>query len=182
MVHYIGVAYSCGPEWLPPKTIQRWPGRLPGELANKVPTSIEYSSTSGKVQNWGFKCDPELKGSDIKEFFKLHLAPQHQDETRGGPTRQEAQRWFQDYILSIYQHVVSHFNITVPQFGSRQVEFLFSVPTTWRDVRMVEETRAILERVINTKTPRHRAVIGLTEAEAAAVYAGNEHYMVCNYG
>ncbi|KAE8141241.1 hypothetical protein BDV38DRAFT_237622 [Aspergillus pseudotamarii] len=175
---YTGVAYSCGPEWLPPKTIQRWPGRLPGELANKVPTSIEYSTESGKVQNWGFKCDPEVKGSDIKEFFKLHLAPQHQDETRGGPTRQEAQRWFQDYILSIYQHVVSHFNITVPQFGSRQVEFLFSVPTTWKDVRMVEETRAILERVINTKTPRHRAVIGLTEAEAAAVYAGNEHYMV----
>jgi hypothetical protein len=144
-----------------------------------VPTSIEYCSGSGNIQSWGFKCDPEVKGSDIKEFFKLHLAPQYRDEYRGGPTRQEAQRWFQDYILCVYQHVVSHFNNTIPHFGTRQVEFLFSVPTTWKDVRMVEETRGLLERVINTKTPRHRASIGLTEAEAAAVYAGNEHYLVC---
>ncbi|KAB8077963.1 hypothetical protein BDV29DRAFT_167418 [Aspergillus leporis] len=185
---FTGVAYSCAPDWLPPKTIQRWPGKLPGELANKVPTSIEYCSGPGNIQSWGFKCDPEVKGSDIKEFFKLHLAPQYRDEYRGGPTRQEAQRWFQDYILCVYQHVVSHFNNTIPHFGTRQVEFLFSVPTTWKDVRMVEETRGLLERVINTKTPRHRASIGLTEAEAAAVYAGNEHYLaddtilVCDAG
>ncbi|KAK1142194.1 hypothetical protein N8T08_008120 [Aspergillus melleus] len=175
---YTGVAYSCGPEWAPPKTIQRWPGRLLSELANKVPTSLEYCSESNQLRNWGFKCDPEAKGSDIKEFFKLHLAPQSHEEFRGGSTRQEAQRWFQDFILCIYQHVVSIFNDTIPHFDSRHVEFSFSVPTTWKDVRMVQETREILERVINTKTPRHRAFIGLTEAEAAAVYAGNEHYLV----
>lgn len=45
---------------------------------------------------------------------------------------------------------------------------------------MVEETRKILEQVICTKTPMHRVSIGLTEAEAAAVYAGNEHYQVKN--
>ncbi|KAI9037071.1 Hsp70 family protein [Aspergillus affinis] len=177
---FTGVAYSCGPEWSSPKTIQRWPGTLLSELANKVPTSLEYCSESGLLQNWGFKCDPEAKGSDIKEFFKLHLAPQDHDEFRGGSTRQEAQRWFQDFILCIYQHTVSLFNNTIPHFGSRQVEFSFSVPTTWKDVRMVQETREILERVINTKTPRHRAYIGLTEAEAAAVYAGNEHYLDVN--
>ncbi|KAA8647819.1 Hsp70 family protein [Aspergillus tanneri] len=185
---YTGVAYSCAPEWTPPKTIQRWPGKLPGELANKVPTCLEYGLESKTVQNWGFKCDPEDNVSDIKEFFKLHLAPQYRDEYLGGPSRQEAQRWFQDYIQCIYQHVVSHFSSTIPQFASRRVEFLFSVPTTWKDVRMIEETRSLLEHAIHAKTPNHRAFIGLTEAEAAAVYAGNEHYqaddtiLVCDSG
>ncbi|RJE19670.1 hypothetical protein PHISCL_07990 [Aspergillus sclerotialis] len=175
---YTGVAYSSAPEWLPPKTIQRWPGKLPGELANKVPTCIEYSPESRIVERWGFQCDQEDRSLDIKEFFKLHLAPRYRDEYFGGPSRQEAQCWFHDYIQCIYEHVVSHFNKTIPQFASRRVEFLFSVPTTWKDVRMIEETRTLLERAINTKEPNHRASIGLTEAEAAAVYAGNEHYQV----
>jgi hypothetical protein len=173
-----GVAFSCAPEWLPPKTIQRWPGKLPGELSNKVPTCIEYDIQSGSVKNWGFKCDQEDGNVDIKEFFKLHLAPQYYDDFPGSPSRQDAQRWFQDYIQCIYRHVISHFNTTIPQFSSRKVEFLFSVPTTWKDVRMVEETRRLLERAINANTPNHRVSVGLTEAEAAAVYAGNEHYQV----
>lgn len=175
-----GVAYSSAPKWLPPKTIQRWPGKLPGELSNKVPTCIEYNEESGAVKNWGFLCDQEDKSSNIKEFFKLHLAAQYHDNYPGCPTRPEAQRWFKDYIQCIYRHVISHFDSTIPQFVSRQVEFLFSVPTTWKDVRMVEETRMILEQVICTKTPMHRVSIGLTEAEAAAVYAGNAHYQVRN--
>lgn len=172
-----GVAYSSAPEWLPPKTIQRWPGRLPGELANKVPTCIEYDA-QGSVKSWGFQCDPEDKSSNIKEFFKLHLAPQYHDDYPGGPSREQAQKWFQDYIQCVYRHTVSHFNNCIPNFVSRHVEFLFSVPTTWKDVRMVEETRRLLEKAISAKTPMHRVSIGLTEAEAAAVYAGNEHYHV----
>ncbi|OQE33069.1 hypothetical protein PENFLA_c001G07118 [Penicillium flavigenum] len=185
---YTGVAFSCAPEWLPPKTIQRWPGKLPGELSNKVPTCIEYDIQSGSVKNWGFKCDQEDGNVDIKEFFKLHLAPQYYDDFPGSPSRQDAQRWFQDYIQCIYRHVISHFSATIPQFSSRKVEFLFSVPTTWKDVRMVEETRRLLERAINANTPNHRVSVGLTEAEAAAVYAGNEHYqlddtiLVCDAG
>lgn len=130
------------------------------------------------VKNWGFKCDQEDKSSDIKEFFKLHLAPQYNDGHVDSPTRQDAQRWFRDYIQCVYQHIVSHFHDTIPQFDTKRVEFLFSVPTTWKDVRMVEETRRLLERSISSKNPRHTVAIGLTEAEAAAVYAGNEHYQV----
>lgn len=153
-----------------------------------MPTCIEYEPDSNSVRNWGFQCNPEDKGSHVKEFFKLHLAPQYQDGHPGAPSRHEAQRWFQDYVQCIYQHVVSHFNSTIPQFAARKVEFIFSVPTTWKDVRMVEETRRLLERAIGARTPNHRASIGLTEAEAAAVYAGNEHYhvddtiLVCDAG
>ncbi|KAJ5734832.1 hypothetical protein N7533_013235 [Penicillium manginii] len=171
-----------------PKTIQRWPGKLPGELANKVPTCIQYEEGTDKVKNWGFGCDHEEDAADIQEFFKLHLAPNYRGNYPGEPSRQDAQRWFTDYIQCIYQHVVSHFNATIPQFSSRQVEFLFSVPTTWKDVRMVEETRALLKRAVSAETQAHHVSIGLTEAEAAAVYAGNEHYkegdtlIVCDSG
>ncbi|KAJ5893488.1 hypothetical protein N7495_005179 [Penicillium taxi] len=173
---FTGVAYSSAPEWLPPKTIQRWPGGLPGDLANKVPTCIEYDDESGLVKRWGFQCDQEQKSSHVKEFFKLHLAPQYHDDYSGLPTRQEAQKWFQDYIQCLYRHVVTHFQSTIPQFVSRHVEFIFSVPTTWKDVRMIEETRRLLESSISAKTPMHSVSIGLTEAEAAAVYASNGFY------
>ncbi|OQD84112.1 hypothetical protein PENANT_c014G07146 [Penicillium antarcticum] len=75
---------------------------------------------------------------------------------------------------------------TKPSAGSKTM--FIAVPTTWKDVRMVEETRRLLENAINAKTPNHRAFIGLTEAEAAAVYAGNEHYnaddtiLICDAG
>ncbi|KAF4215748.1 hypothetical protein CNMCM6805_003332 [Aspergillus fumigatiaffinis] len=186
-----GVAYSIGPEWLPPRTIQRWPGKLISELANKVPTAIEYESPSHSVKSWGFLCNTEDPASDIKEYFKLHLAPgSHPD---GKITRVEAQRWLQDYIRCICQHATAHFRDTLPSFAACKVEWVFSVPTTWKDVRMVEETRYLLQRAINMGSPgmspeNNRAVIGLTEAEAAAVYACKEHYqmddivLVCDAG
>ncbi|KAH1433170.1 hypothetical protein KXX32_001734 [Aspergillus fumigatus] len=167
-----GVAYSIGPEWLPPRTIQRWPGKLISELANKVPTAIEYESPSHSVKSWGFLCNTEDPASDIKEYFKLHLAPgAHQG---GKITRAEAQRWLQDYIRCVCQHVTAHFRDTLPSFAACKVEWVFSVPTTWKDVRMVEETRHLLQRAINMSSPgmspeNNRAVVGLTEAEAAAV-------------
>jgi hypothetical protein len=175
-----GVAYSIGPEWLPPRTIQRWPGKLISELANKVPTAIEYESASHTVKSWGFLCNTEDPISDIKEYFKLHLAPGPQPD--GKLTRAEAQRWLQDYIRCICQHVTAHFRDTLPSFSYCKVEWVFSVPTTWKDVRMVEETRLLLQRAINIGSQGspddNRAVIGLTEAEAAAVYACKEHYQV----
>lgn len=176
-----GVAYSIGPEWLPPRTIQRWPGKLISELANKVPTAIEYESPSHSVKSWGVLCNTEDPASDIKEYFKLHLAPgAHQG---GKITRAEAQRWLQDYIRCVSQHVTAHFRDTLPSFAACKVEWVFSVPTTWKDVRMVEETRHLLQRAINMSSPgmspeNNRAVIGLTEAEAAAVYACRQHYQV----
>jgi hypothetical protein len=170
------VAYSFAPSWPAPKTIQRWPGKLPGELANKVPTCIAYEADSTTVKNWGFLCDPEDETSVIREFFKLHLAPQYHDPS--GPSRAEAQRWFRDYVQCIYQHVANFLASTIPEFPFRKVEFVFSVPTTWKDVRMIEETRTLIEQAIVMRSTAHRASIGLTEAEAAAVYACKHHYKV----
>ncbi|KAL4914331.1 hypothetical protein BDW62DRAFT_145246 [Aspergillus aurantiobrunneus] len=180
-----GVAYTIGPDWGPPKTIQRWPGKLLSELANKVPTSLLYDADGMTVKEWGFGCDAADESGDIREFFKLHLAAQSTVNT-GGIGRQEARGWFQDYIAAIYRHVVAHFGSTIPGFERMRVEFIFSVPTTWKDVRMIEEIRPLLDAAV--QGPNHWACIGLTEAEAAAVYACRDYYqtsdivLVCDSG
>ncbi|KAL4881276.1 hypothetical protein BJY04DRAFT_189497 [Aspergillus karnatakaensis] len=184
-----GVAYTFGPEWGPPKTIQRWPGKLLSELANKVPTSLVYGPDGKTLKDWGFGCDAEDQTLEIKEFFKLHLAPHNESVGKdAGINRQEARRWFQDYISCIYKHVVKHFDDSIPGFENIRVEFIFSVPTTWKDVRMIEEIRRLLSKALQKGAPNHWAVIGLTEAEAAAVYACRGYYqtsdtiLVCDAG
>ncbi|KAL4901442.1 hypothetical protein BDW74DRAFT_159965 [Aspergillus multicolor] len=182
-----GVAYSIGPDWGPPKTIQRWPGKLLSELANKVPTSLIYSDNA-TVKEWGFGCDTEDKTADIKEFFKLHLTSQSEFANLGLQiTQADARRWFQDYISCIYRHVVDHLRGSIPGFKTMRVEFMFSVPTTWKDVRVIEEIRALINKAVASR-PNHWACIALTEAEAAAVYACRGYYqpgnivLVCDAG
>ncbi|KAL4866520.1 hypothetical protein BDV12DRAFT_199120 [Aspergillus spectabilis] len=84
------------------------------------------------IDPWGFGCDGEEHVSAIKEFFKLHLAP-HELTNGSGITQDDARRWFQDYISCIYEQVVSKFNSTIPGIKRMRVEFIFSVPTTWKD-------------------------------------------------
>ena len=43
-----------GPEWAEPKPIQHWPGKTLSELANKVPTRLQYEKNSTVVNAWGF--------------------------------------------------------------------------------------------------------------------------------
>ena len=50
------------------------------------------------------------------------------------------------------------------------IEFIFSVPTTWKPVPTVERFRGTIERAGFGRFPNHKAIIGLTEAEAAAVH------------
>lgn len=144
-----------------------------------------YEPDGKTVKEWGFGCDSADDGADIKEFFKLHLAVQSESDGLG-ISKHEARRWFKDYIASIYSHVVTHFGNTIPGFDRMRVEFIFSVPTTWKDVRMIEEIRALINAAIGG--PYHWACIGLTEAEAAAVYACRDYYrtsdivLVCDSG
>lgn len=45
------------------------------------------------------------------------------------------------------------------------IEFIFSVPTTWKPVPTVERFRSTVERAGFGRFPNHKAVIGLTEVK-----------------
>ncbi|KAM0795114.1 hypothetical protein BDR22DRAFT_814045 [Usnea florida] len=184
-----GVAYSVDPAWPQPKTIQRWPGRMLNELSNKVPTKIQYDEHTGQVKKWGFQCNPDEEGADIKEFFKLHLDPSYEDQRPNRPSTANARRWLRDYLRCLYGHIRGIFSDSFPKWTAQRTEFVFSVPTTWNNPKMIADLEGIVKDAgFGSDGAEHRSIIGLTEAEAAAVYASQRQFeqgdiiLVCDAG
>ncbi|OQV00389.1 hypothetical protein CLAIMM_05890 [Cladophialophora immunda] len=185
-----GVAYSAGPEWTRPETIQNWPGNLRGGIADKVDSKIAYDS-NGEIVSWGFMVDTCRVGDNfrVEELFKLYLDPDFRDPYEGAPSVREAQRWFTDYLSCLYQAVERHLRDTIPRYESKSVEFRFSVPTTWKNPAMIAETKQLIHNAgFGRRNPRETVEVSLTEAEAAAVYASKQQYspgdvfLVCDAG
>lgn len=178
-----------GPEWPEPKTIQRWPGKLGHELRNKVETSVSYDFHSGHVTSWGFLCNTEDERFEYNALFKLYLDPEYKDNIEDAPTTMEARTWYHDYLNCLYQYVINHFSETIPRFNRKRIDFVFSVPVTWRrNPAMLAEMEKIIRRAGFGSIDSQRASIYLTEAEAAAIYAAKqsmerkEVYLVCDAG
>ncbi|KAI9738416.1 MAG: hypothetical protein M1834_008919 [Cirrosporium novae-zelandiae] len=185
------VAYSRARDWSHPKPIQHWPGKLVYETVNKVPTAIAYYGNSRNIKTWGFLCEPiqDDEEFDIKELFKLHLDPQYRDEDAGHMSTKDARRAFEDYISCIHSHIEKFFDDRFSEWRYQVVEFIFSVPTTWKSAGMMNDLEDIIERAgFGGDGDMHRFNIGLTEAEAAAVYVSNQQLqkddvmLVCDAG
>ena len=168
------------PEWAEPKTLQHWPGKMISELANKVGSCLAYESDgSRRVKSWGFLCDQDDESVDIKDLFKLHLDPQYRDERPDAPRHEQAQQWFQDYLRCIHDHIEQTFSDSFPRWRSQKLEVLCSVPTTWKNPSMIAEMEKLIKGAgFGNDGPYHRVTIGLTEAEAAAVYASKQQFEV----
>lgn len=87
----------------------------------------------------------------------------------------QAQRLVTDYLRQVYAHVkstIEHQTGIGPFTGWKDwaVEFIFSVPTTWRSLEVVNTFKAaIKEAGFGTEGPHHTSTVELTESEAAAV-------------
>ena len=172
------MAYSMAPDWPEPKTMQHWPGKMINELANKVPTLLQYNENTNTVKAWGFLCDEE-DGEDVG-YFKLHLDPTYPDTRPDAPSLEQARQWYQDFLRCLHDYIEGSFSSSFPRWKSQRTEFVFSVPTTWKNPRMIDETeRLIREAGFGSDGLDHRASIGLTEAEAAAVYGAKQQIEVC---
>ena len=170
-----------GPEWAEPKPIQHWPGKTLSELANKVPTRLRYEENSTVVNAWGFLCDIDGDEdiSDILTCFKLHLDPAFPDPRPGAPSIEDARQWFMDYIRCVHDHIEETFTASFPHWKRHRTEFIFSVPTTWKNPPMIAEIERLIKAAgFGGDGPNHHAGIGLTEAEAAAVYASKQRFNV----
>jgi hypothetical protein len=118
-----GVAYSIGPEFAPPKTIQRWPGKLGHELRNKVDTSVSYDIHTSQITSWGFLCNPDDERFEYNALFKLYLDPEFKDANiEDAPTVAEAQAWYRDYLACLYRYITRYFEDLMPRFDTKKIE------------------------------------------------------------
>ncbi|KAH0173608.1 hypothetical protein KCU67_g1193, partial [Aureobasidium melanogenum] len=183
-----GVAYSMAPDWAAPTTIQHWPGR-PSQNLNKVDTMIVYHPTREQAVAWGFLIDRDASDElEIQSLFKLFLDPAHKPRSRHIPDVREARKWFVDYMRCLYRAIVQRFDDSYARWSTRRLEFLFSVPTTWKNPAMVAEIEALIKQAGFSSNKNHTVRISLTEAEAAAVciskqgYEKGDVFLVCDAG
>lgn len=80
-----------------------------------------------------------------------------------------------DYFCCLNQYIESKLQTELPSaWSDARIEFIFSVPTTWKPHPTVERFRYITQRAGFGNLPNHKSSIGLTEAEAAAVHMSQE--------
>jgi hypothetical protein len=180
-VSYINL--SVGSETV--RWIQKWPGRTQAN-ENKVPTVLVYPHGADEPSSWGFQSETlseqTASDRDYKEWFKTYLdlnrlRKKQADDPEDAPKAiEEVERWYTDYLKRLYQHI--EFKLAPELFSTSwanaQVEFIFSVPTTWEPYPTVEAFRTVINRAGFGRYPGHSVVIGLTEAEAAAVHTSIE--------
>lgn len=165
-----------------------WPGKASYETRNKVDTAVSYGADNQVLQNWGFECNEDNEAVECNRFFKLFLDPRFVDMSGCAPPHEEVQLWYRDYLSCLYQCIMRHFHDRLARFNSMNIEFVFSVPTTWKDPGMIADIERMIRSAGYGRQATQRVVISLTEAEAAAVYASKQQmqkgdvFLVCDAG
>lgn len=88
---------------------------------------------------------------------------------------------YYDYFAYLYQYIESKLQMELPlRWDDARIEFIFSVPTTWAPHPTVERFRSVIKKAGFGRSPNHKSIIGLTEAEAAAVHMSREAPAIFN--
>lgn len=78
---------------------------------------------------------------------------------------------YTDYFRFLYRTIEARLRGELAsRWEDAKIEFIFSVPTTWKPIPTVERFKKIIAAAGFGSSPSHTAAIGLTEAEAAAVH------------
>ncbi|KAH6966573.1 hypothetical protein EDB82DRAFT_548480 [Fusarium venenatum] len=176
---FTGVAWMR--HGIPIQIVNDWPGS-DDRGDRKVPTATVYNA-DGSISSWGFMCadDDHDSSKTRREFFKIFLDPdtleaaQQQGLTNVPRSTGEARQFVTDYLKLVYAHVKDSIEIRmgikhVGGWGILSVLFLFSAPTTWTSIAVVNAFKgAIHDAGFGTEGSRHSALVDLTESEAAAV-------------
>lgn len=167
----------CSAPWTNPKSFQHWSGNV-NEIANKVPTRVAYDIHTGKLRSWGFGCDLRDPNLDVVEHFKLYLDPDYKDDY-ADISCVDAQKFFYDFLFLIHEHVAHHFRMRVPNWTRMRVEWIFSVPTTWRDAAFIHGLENLIRSAgFGKDGSLHSCRITLTEAEAAGISVASQYLEV----
>ncbi|KAF8244163.1 hypothetical protein K440DRAFT_663685 [Wilcoxina mikolae CBS 423.85] len=183
---HTGVAYSLvesdrikesGPD-----IISSWPNR--DEVVFKVPTQVAYMTDHKGPTAWGFMRPITRRRETyrtVEKYFKLSLDSSLLSETEPDDEdidfMADVKKWFTDFLGSlrvwINQTLEREYEVSLAS-ESTKVEYVFSVPTTWTP-EVVADYQKIINNAGYSEAANHTAKIGLTEAEAAAVYTSIDH-------
>lgn len=169
-----GVAYSIGPDWSDPRTLNRWPSKHGTEKADKVATRVGYDKGKKDLKNWGFESVFGDKEVDVREQFKLTLDADYEDDR--GFTCHDARVWYYDYLTCLHREIEKFFDASVPRWRSLHVEYNFSTPTTWNNPAMIASIEKLVRSAGFASTATQTVRMALTEAEAAAIEASTTQY------
>ena len=177
------------------KQVKRWPGAR--DVLEKVSTELIYNERDPKkVQLWGAQCKRNAEGWDrSKRLFKLDVpsnTTKTQEQESGVTSTKEtteadsattlneshdgdsARRYFRDYIEKLCSWVERTLEDQVPRYKTMNVEYVFSVPTSWSlEASTLNTINELLQEAVS-ESQRRRVRIGLTEAGAAASESGRD--------
>ncbi|KAH8815521.1 hypothetical protein F5884DRAFT_181456 [Xylogone sp. PMI_703] len=149
----------------------------------KVPTALATVQLEG-IREWGFLCNA-IDEDKMWRLFKMCLDPNHFNRDELGDIASvpkdmsEVRYAVTEYLHQIYRHI----SIAIPEdirlhgeeaipnghWKDWEVEFIFSVPTTWSNSVIADFLT--IAQAAGFQSERHRVSLGLTEAQAAAVAA-----------
>lgn len=173
MIQVAGVAHSSQDSgWARPEVIQTWPDRK-GGVFSKYPTRVAYDRT-GKVIDWG-TCSLSDDVHKTAKEFKLQLDPSYQDVPEAVSSHQKAVEHYVNYMRELIKHVDSVLEQRFLNWRDRQVEYRFSIPTTWNNPALTTHLMSWLAQAGLTNTPNRKVIFSRTEAEAAAVYVAQDN-------
>ena len=151
----------------------------------KVPTLLEYPNPddADKQTYWGYLCarPGESSKRELKELFKFYLNEDTRKETEEKnpgialPSVEEVQRFITDFVKELNEHVKKELGdrFSENEWRSANVEYHFSVPTTWPPYVNEKFREAIGDSGVGGGHNDTRSII-LAEAEAAAVQVVKE--------
>ena len=157
-------------------------------MRNKVTSALTYNRGGQDVASWGFLVDLASNDPDTYDMFKLNLDPAYADPSPYPISVSQARACLRDYLHCVRDYVERTLAESIPHFEEKNVEYIFSTPTTWTSPSMISDIERSLGEAGFGNGPSRRIRMGLTEAEAAAVYATknnhrkNEVVLVCDAG
>lgn len=158
----------------------------------QVPTAVAYRHDG--VVLWGFQTqdvfNDEIEEAEVHDWFAIYLDKlEHSRATHQAfgdipPLHEDVRKYFRDFLHKLYLHIRISISSTVPSLDWEQctVEFLFSPPTTWAIDTLEDMCRLAREAGFGSESRKHSVVLGVTEAEATAVYSFRTQagcYKVC---
>ena len=128
---------------------------------------------------------------ELREWFKIFFDEAEYDRVRKKrqsisylpPSHSHVRKYYEDFLRQLYPHIKTHLKDNVRDWSAADIEFLFSVPTTWTKLGLTQDFKRLAVNAGFGKDGAHHVVeVSLTEAEAAAVHSFNAQsglYEVC---